>query len=96
MNENKPLPPTAVVSLVNGILFICLGILVIPGIICGIVGLNKAKQGYQSVDNNPDMYGGIGMLKAGRITSIIGIVYSIASIFFWVLYSILIVSLLNY
>ena len=86
MNEYKPLPPNAITALVTGILSIALSSLVIPGIILAIVGLNKARDGYQAVDENPGMYGGIAMLKAGRITSIVGVISSLAYILFWWLY----------
>ena len=95
MSEHKTLPPTAISSLVNGILSICLCILVIPGIICGFIGLNKAKKGFQDVEANPGMYNGISMLQAGRVTSIVGIICSFASILFWALFILLIVFLVN-
>ena len=65
--------PNAVASLVLGIASLVLGCFIV-GLVLGIVGLvlgNKAQKTYYE---NPVLYTGEGMFKAGRITSIIGIV----------------------
>ena len=84
--ENKPLAPTAIASLVLGILSISLCGLVIPGIVLGIIGKKKAQEGYDAIAANPNLYTGEGMLKAGHITSKVGFFVSIGYIFFWLLY----------
>ena len=84
--KNKPLAPNSIVALVTGILSINFSALVIPGIILAIIGLTKSKQGYDEMGNSPGNYSGQAMLTAGRTTSIVGLVLSIASIFFWILY----------
>ena len=84
--ENKPLAPTAIASLVLGILSISLCGLVIPGIILGIIGKRKAQEGYDAIAANPNLYTGESMLKAGRITSKVGFFVSFGYIFFWLFY----------
>ena len=84
--ENKQLAPTAIASLVLGILSISFSSLVIPGFILAAIGKRKANEGYDAIAANPSVYTGEGMLKAGRITSKVGLILSIVWIFFWVLY----------
>lgn len=72
----KQQAPGAKASLILGICSIvtaccCYGI---PGIILGIIGLNKAKKARTEFANNPDVYSGYGNAETGKITSIIGIV----------------------
>lgn len=43
--------------------------LYIPVIIFAVLGLNKSQKGYIAVNKNPELYRGVGMLKAARITS---------------------------
>lgn len=83
--ENKQLAPSAIASLVLGILSIHFSSLIIPGFILSIIGKNKANEGYEAIAANPDAYTGKGMLKAGRITSKIGLILSFVWILFWVL-----------
>lgn len=52
---------------VGDLLFIV--VLYIPAIIFAVLGLNKSKKGYIAVNKNPELYRGVGMLKAARITS---------------------------
>lgn len=46
--------------------------LYIPVIIFAVLGLNKSKKGYIAVNKNPELYRGVGVLKAARITSYVG------------------------
>ena len=65
--------PGAVASLILGISSLVFGCFMV-GVVLGIVGLvmgNKAQTAYNA---NPGLYTGEGLFKAGRITSIIGIV----------------------
>lgn len=93
--ENKPLAPTAIASLVLGILSINFSSLIIPGIILSIIGKNKANEGYEAIANNPDAYGGAGILKAGRITSKVGLILSFVWIPIWILYIVFYAYLLS-
>ena len=84
--QSKLLAPTAVASLVLGILSINFSSLVIPGFILAAIGKRKANEGYDAIASNPDVYSGEGMLNAGRITSKVGLILSIVMIPFWILY----------
>jgi len=77
--------PNAVAALVLGICSIVFGCFFI-GLICGIIGLVLAKKGTVAYNEAPDQYTGEGMLKAGKITSIIGIVLSALGIIYWVIW----------
>ena len=67
--------PYAVASLVLGICSLVFGCLFV-GLVCGIVGLVLANKGLEAYSKQPESYSGIGMLKAGKVTSILGIVFS--------------------
>ena len=84
--QAKLLAPTAVASLVLGILSINFSSLIIPGFILSAIGKRKAQEGYDAIAANPDTYTGEGMLNAGRITSKVGLILSIVMIPFWILY----------
>ncbi len=84
--QAKLLAPTAVASLVLGILSINFSSLVIPGFILAAIGKRKANEGYDAIASNPDVYSGKGMLNAGRITSKVGLILSIVMLVFWILY----------
>lgn len=66
--------PNAVVSMVLGIASIVFGCFLV-GLVLGIIGIVLASSGYKKYAENPQMYTGEGMLKAGKVTSIIGIVF---------------------
>ena len=71
--------PNAVASLVVGILSLlsgCYGL----GLILGIIGAVLAGSGMRAYTANPAMYKGEGMLKAGKILSIVGIVFGAISL----------------
>ena len=89
--QAKLLAPTAVASLVLGILSINFSSLIIPGFILSAIGKRKAYEGYDAIAANPDTYTGEGMLNAGRITSKVGLILSIVMIPFWILYFTLVV-----
>ena len=90
-HQSKLLAPTAVASLVLGILSINFSSLIIPGFILSAIGKRKAYEGYDAIAANPDTYTGEGMLNAGRITSKVGLILSIVMIPFWILYFTLVV-----
>lgn len=71
MKENAPY---AVASLVLGICSLVFSWAFV-GLVCAIIGLVLANKGLGIYREQPDLYGGVGMLNAGKITSIIGIVF---------------------
>ncbi|MBO7570726.1 MAG: DUF4190 domain-containing protein [Bacteroidales bacterium] len=77
--------PYAVAALVLGICSIVFGCMIV-GLVCGIVGLVLAKKGTEAFNAAPDQYAGDGMLRAGKITSIIGIILSALGIIYWVIW----------
>ena len=84
--QAKRLAPTAIASMVLGILSINFSSLIIPGFILSAIGKRKANEGFDAIAANPDTYTGTGMLNAGRITSKVGLILSIVMIPFWILY----------
>jgi len=87
-NNNTPLPASglAIASLVLGICSIptclCYGV---PSLICGIIGLILAHSASQQVAAGTA--GGQGLIKAGRICSIIGLVLSVL---YWIFLAVMI------
>ena len=84
--QAKPLAPTAIASLILGILSINFSSLIIPGFILSAIGKRKANEGYDTIAANPDLYTGEGFLNAGRITSKVGLILSFVWIPFWLFY----------
>lgn len=76
--------PYAVAALVLGICSIVFGCMIV-GLVCGIVGLVLAKKGTEAYNAAPDQFTGDGMLRAGKITSIIGIILSALGIVYYVI-----------
>jgi len=71
--ENKQPLPNAVASLILGICSLLFGC-VIVGLILGIIGVAISGGSKRLYMQNPAQYSGYGMLNAGRIMSIIGII----------------------
>lgn len=69
----KKNPPYSIAALVLGICSIVFSCAFV-GLVCGIIGLVLSGNGFKAYRLNPDDYSGTGMLQAGKITSIIGIV----------------------
>lgn len=77
--------PNGIVSLVMGAVALCFSFwawhpFLFPGIIaivCAIIGMVMSKKGYALYNENPEAYLGAGMLKAGKILSIIGLIIGI-------------------
>ncbi|MBR4197151.1 MAG: DUF4190 domain-containing protein [Bacteroidales bacterium] len=82
--------PNAVASMVLGILSIVLGCSPV-GIILGPIGMSKARKAFAIDEQYPGYYNGQGMAKAGKITSIIGLILGILGTIFWILYILFIV-----
>ena len=86
----KETAPYAVASLVLGIcslLFAC----VFAGFVCAIIGLVLANKGLGYYREQPDLYCGSGMLKAGKVTSILGIIFGA----FWIFWVVVVVLLFS-
>lgn len=94
--QAKQLAPSAIASLVLGILSINFSSLIIPGFILAGLGKSKANEGYEAIAANPNMYSGEGFLNAGRITSKVGMILSFVWIPFWIFYIIFYAYLLTY
>ena len=75
MENNQQNAPYAVAALVLGICSLLFGCFFV-GLICGIIGVVLANKGIQIYNKQPELYSGFGMLKAGKITSILGIIFS--------------------
>ena len=84
-DQVKQNAPYAVAALVLGICSIVFGCMFV-GLVCGIIGLVLAKKGTDAYNAAPDQYTGEGMLKAGKITSIIGIILSALYIVYWIIW----------
>ena len=76
--------PYAVASLVLGICSIVFGCFFV-GFVCGIVGLVLANKGLQEYNAHPAEYSGLGMLKGGRIMSILGIIFGAVYILYYII-----------
>ena len=92
--EPKEVLPNAVAGMVLGICSLVLGCPVV-GLILAIIGLSKSKRALATDAQYPGYYKGIGFAKAGKITSIVGIVMGIFVIIFFVLYVALIAYLIS-
>ena len=84
-NQTQTLP-YAVVSMVLGITSLVLDFAPIAGLIIAIIGKSKADKAYAYYNAYPGHYTGIEMAETGKITSTIGIVLGVLSIFFWIAY----------
>ena len=80
----KQKAPYAVASLILGICSLVFGCFFV-GLICGIIGVILANKGSAEIRTNPDAFSGVGMLKAGKITSIIGIVFGVVYIIYYII-----------
>lgn len=90
-NLNKTTAPNSVVALVLGIASLLFGCFFV-GLVCGIVGLIFANKGLAQYNANPNLYNGKGMLTAGKITSIIGIIIGGLYIVYFIIWGVIIGS----
>ncbi len=91
--HNSIVPQTvhATPALVLGILsLVFFGGCFIIGLVLGIIGLAKAKAGQRELQARPEL-GGQGMVQAGKICSIIGIVLSALIALLWLAYLVIFV-----
>ncbi len=84
MTDKQSLP-NSVAVLVLGICSILFGCLFV-GVALGILGIVLAGKGRKMYKENPDLYGDYGMLNAGYIMSIIGLVLSGLTIIYWIVF----------
>lgn len=70
MKQNVPYAVAVLVLGICSIVFSC----VLVGLVCGIIGLILAANGIRAYRLDPEQYSGYGMLQAGKIMSIIGII----------------------
>ncbi len=80
--------PGALAGMILGIVAIATSCY-IAGFILGIIGLSKSKKALALDAENPEVYTGAGMAKAGKICSIIGIVVGAISIVYWVVWGLI-------
>ena len=71
--------------MVLGLLSIVLGACFVIGLLLGILGLVRSRAGLREVESHPSL-GGLGLLKAARFTSIIGIVMGLLQAVLWCVY----------
>lgn len=76
--------PYAVAALVLGICSLLFGCFFV-GLVCGIVGLVLANKGLDTYQSNPASYSGYGMLKAGKVTSILGIIFGAIYVVYYII-----------
>jgi len=77
--------PSATPALVLGILSLVLGGCFIIGLVLGIIGLAHARRGARDLELHPN-YEGEGLIVAGKVCSIIGIILGSLQALFWLAY----------
>ena len=93
-NVTKKTAPNSVAALVLGICSIVLGCGFV-GLVCGIVGLVLANKGLVQYNEDPSLYTDNKMLNAGKITSIIGIVFGAIAVILTLIYGVSIYAILG-
>lgn len=93
-NVTKKTAPNSVAALVLGICSIVLGCGFV-GLVCGIVGLVLANKGLVQYNEDPSLYTDNKMLDAGKITSIIGIVFGAIAVILTLIYGVSIFAILG-
>ncbi|MBS7314541.1 MAG: CCC motif membrane protein [Candidatus Onthomorpha sp.] len=93
-NVTKKTAPNSVAALVLGICSIVLGCGFV-GLVCGIVGLVLANKGLVQYNEDPSLYTDNKMLNAGKITSIIGIVFGAIAVILTLIYGVSIFAILG-
>lgn len=93
-NVTKKTAPNSVAALVLGICSIVLGCGFV-GLVCGIVGLVLANKGLVQYNEAPSLYTDNKMLNAGKITSIIGIVFGAIAVILTLIYGVSIFAILG-
>jgi len=90
MENNQPLPlPNSVATLVLGICSLLFGCIIV-GFVLGIIGLAISGGSKRLYFQNPNQYSGYGMLNAGRILSIIGVILGAITLFYYIVFVVII------
>jgi len=89
----RVLTPAATSSLVLGILSLVLSGCFVVGLVLGLIGLAHARKGTRDLEAYPN-HDGAGMVMAGRICSIIGVVLCSLQLLFWLGYLLVILVLM--
>lgn len=76
--------PYAVTALVLGICSLVFGCFFV-GFVCGIVGIVLSNKGIEAYNKQPELYTGYSMLKAGKITSILGVIFGAIYIVYYII-----------
>ena len=84
MENQKQNAPYAVAALVLGICSLLFGCFFV-GFVCGIVGVVLANKGLAAYNLSPAQYSGYGMLKAGKMTSVLGIVFGAIYLLYYII-----------
>ena len=58
--------------------FLCLWFIIV--LVFAIIGIRLSRKGYDAVNKNPELYQGVAILKAARVTSIIGALVGFAAL----------------
>ena len=95
MANRKINGPDSVASMVWGICSIASSFLIIGLVFC-IICLVKGKKATNAILDHPDEYTGEAFIKAGRITSILGIVFSGLAIIYWIIFALIILYACTY
>jgi len=56
----------------------------IPGVILGVIGLMQAKKAIAIHNEDTELYEGIGNANAGKVISIIGLIFSVIALGLWI------------
>lgn len=84
MEIQKQNAPYAVAALVLGICSLLFGCIFV-GFVCGIVGLVLANKGLAVYNQSPTQYSGYGMLRAGKVTSVLGIIFGAIYLVYYII-----------
>ena len=82
MKEKLPHSTTSLVLGIFSIITCCFN--GIPGVILGVIGLMQAKKAIGIHNEDTELYEGIGNANAGKVISIIGLIFSVIALASWI------------
>ncbi len=82
MKEKLPHSTAALVLGIFSIITCCFN--GIPGVILGVLGLMQSKKAITIHNEDTELYDGIGNANAGKIISIIGLIFSAIALISWI------------
>ncbi len=82
MKEKLPHSTAALVLGIFSIITCCFN--GIPGVILGVLGLMQSKKAIAIHNEDTELYEGIGNANAGKIISIIGLIFSAIALIAWI------------